>query len=210
MESTESTFRYAADHTSPLSPILKALERETHLKTLSSQMISGEYQGQLLRFFSFMIRPRRVLEIGTFTGYSTLCLAEGLVDDGILHTIEVDDELGWISRKYFEKAGFLEKIKQHTGNAEVVLQKIDESFDLVFLDAGKMNYAEHFEMVFPKIRPGGFLLADNVLWDGKVARGEKDATAEALRKFNAQIQADERVENLLLTVRDGLLVVRKK
>lgn len=209
MDFSEATFRYAAAHTTPLPPLLRELERETHLKTLSPQMISGEYQGQLLRLLSLMLRPMQVLEIGTFTGYSTLCLAAGLPDGGLLHTIEVDDELGWISRKYFAKAGLSEKIVQHTGDAAAVVPMLDEQFDFVFLDAGKMNYLEHYEMVLPKMRAGGVLLADNVLWDGKVVRGEREATAEALRLFNAHVHADSRVENLLLPLRDGLLLARK-
>lgn len=209
MDFSEATFRYAAAHTTPLSSLLRELERETHLKTLSPQMISGEYQGQLLRLVSLMLRPLRVLEIGTFTGYSTLCLAAGLPDGGLLHTIEVDDELGWISRKYFAKAGLSEKIVQHTGDAAAILPSLDEPFDLVFLDAGKLNYLEHYELVLPKMRAGGVLLADNVLWDGKVVRGEREATAEALRVFNAHVHADGRVENLLLPLRDGLLLLRK-
>lgn len=204
-----STLDYALAHTSPLAEVLHQLERETHLKTLSPQMLSGPLQGQLLRFFSLMLRPRRVLEIGTFTGFSAICLAEGLAEDGLLHTIEADDELGHIIRKYVQRAGFQDKVRLHFGDAAQIVPNIDDVFDLVFLDAGKLDYARHYELVLPKIRSGGFLLADNVLWDGKVLNPEKDATARALHDFNRMVQADPRVENLLLPLRDGLLVARK-
>jgi caffeoyl-CoA O-methyltransferase len=204
-----SSFDYAIAHTSPLADVLSRLERETHLKTLSPQMLSGPLQGQLLRFFSLMLRPRRVLEIGTFTGFSAICLAEGLTDDGLLHTIEADDELGHIIQKHIQLAGFQDKTRLHFGDAAQIVPMLDEVFDLVFLDAGKLDYAHHYELVLPKIRSGGFLLADNVLWDGKVLTPEKDATGRALHDFNRMVQADPQVENLLLPLRDGLLVARK-
>lgn len=201
---------YDLAHTTPLPPLFQSLERETHLRTLSPQMLSGPQQGALLRFISLMLRPRRVLEIGTFTGYAALCLAEGLAEDGLLHTIEVNDELAWLIRQYVEKAGLSDKIRLHLGDAADIVPHLDETFDLIFLDAGKMDYAQHYELVLPKLRPGGFLLADNVLWDGKVAGTEmKDATTLALRAFNDKIHQDPRVENLLLPLRDGLMMVRK-
>jgi predicted O-methyltransferase YrrM len=173
-------------------------------------MISGEYQGQLLRFLSLMLRPKRILEIGAFTGYTAICMAEGLAKDGVLHTIEANDELGWLIQKYVHQAGFSEKIVLHLGDAAQVIPTLDEVFDLVFLDAGKLDYPQHYEMALAKMRPGGFLLADNVLWDGKVASGnERDETARALRAFNDFVHQDERVENLLLPLRDGLMLVRK-
>ena len=202
---------YCLSHSSPPAELLQALDRETNLKTLSPQMQSGAYQGILLRFISLMMQPRRVLEVGTFTGYASLCLAEGLSDDGILHTIEANEELGWIIRKYVAKAGLEQKVQLHLGDAADIVPDLQETFDLVFLDAGKLDYLKHYEMVLPKMRPGGFLLADNVLWDGKVASGDtKDETARVLRDFNAQVHADARVENMLLPVRDGVMVVRKK
>jgi predicted O-methyltransferase YrrM len=197
-------------HTTPASALLEALDRETNLKTLSPQMQSGAYQGMLLRFISQMLQPKRILEIGTFTGYAALCLAEGLPEDGLLHTIEVNDELGWIFRKYVKLAGLEHKVLQHHGDAADIVPTLPDTFDLVFLDAGKLDYQQHYEMVLPKIRPGGFLLADNVLWDGKVAGGDtKDETARALRDFNDFVQADARVENMVLPIRDGILFVRK-
>lgn len=201
---------YCAAHTSGVSQVLKDLERETHLRTLSPQMLSGPYQGTLLRFFSMMIRPRRILEIGTFTGYTAICLAEGLTDDGILHTIEINDELSPLILKYLQKSDFEKKVRLHLGDAATVVPALDEMFDLVFLDAGKLDYPVHYELVLAKTRPGGFILADNVLWDGKVAAGdEKDETARVLRTFNNMVQNDPRVENILVPVRDGLMVMRK-
>jgi len=210
MPQTDPTLAYCFSHSSPLSGILHDLERETHLRTLGPQMLSGEYQGQLLRFLSLMLRPKRVLEIGTFTGYTAICMAEGLAEGGVLHTIEANDELGWLIQKYIQQAGMAQKIVLHLGDAAAVMPTLDEVFDLVFLDAGKLDYPAHYEMALAKMRSGGFLLADNVLWDGKVASGnERDETARALRAFNDFVQQDERVENLLLPFRDGLMVVRK-
>lgn len=174
-------------------------------------MQSGPYQGTLLKFISQMIRPRRVLEIGTFTGYATLCLANGLTDDGLLHTIEANDELAWIIRKYIGKAGLEHKILLHLGDAAQIVPELDEIFDLVFLDAGKLDYPAHYNMVLPKLRAGGFLLADNVLWDGKVSGpDQKDETTCVLRNFNTMVHTDTRVENILLPIRDGLMLVRKR
>ncbi len=201
---------YCLQHTTPVGPVLQNLERDTHLHTLYPQMLSGPYQGMLLQFISRMIQPRRVLEIGTFTGYGAICLAQGLVDDGLLHTIEVDDELQPVIARHVRSAGLENKIICHTGDAAELIPKLDERFDLVFLDAGKLDYQRHYELVLPKLRPGGFLLADNVLWNGKVATDSSDLTVQALRAFNTMVQADARVENLLLPLRDGLMLVRKR
>lgn len=174
-------------------------------------MQSGSYQGVLLKFISQMINPQRILEIGTFSGYSAICLADGLSEDGVLHTIEVNDELAWLIQKYVQLSGFEDKIVLHIGDAKSIIPKLDEIFDLVFIDAGKLEYTTHFEMVLPKVRSGGFILVDNVLWDGKVAGGDqKDETAVSLRAFNDHVHQDDRVENLLLPLRDGLMLIRKK
>jgi caffeoyl-CoA O-methyltransferase len=204
------TWEYCRTHTTPALPVLDALERATQLRTLSPQMSSGPYQGALLQMISRMLRPRRILEIGTFTGYAAICLAQGLTDDGLLHTIEVNDELAYLIREYVTRAGLAEKVRLHLGDAAVIVPELDETFDLVFLDAGKLDYPAHYELALAKLRPGGFLLADNVLWDGKVAANDPDETAQVLRRFNAAIQTDARVENLLLPLRDGLMLVRKK
>ncbi len=211
MPQLDATLNYCLTHSSPLNEVLHALERETHLRTLSPQMLSGAYQGQLLRFLSLMLRPMRILEVGTFTGYTAICMAEGLAQGGMLHTIEANDELGWLIQKYIRQAGMEKKITLHLGDAAKVLPTLSEVFDLVFVDAGKLDYPVHYELALAKMRPGAFLLADNVLWDGKVAAGnEKDETARALRAFNDFVHHDERVENLLLPFRDGLMVVRKR
>jgi caffeoyl-CoA O-methyltransferase len=207
----DKTSDYCARHTSPLDPVLRDLERATHLRTLSPQMLSGAYQGQLLRFVSRMLRPRRVLEIGTFTGYATICLAQGLADGGVLHTVEANDELGWIVNKYVAAAGLNDRVVLHLGDAAQVLPTLMVEFDLVFMDAGKLNYVEHYELALAKTRPGGFLIADNVLWDGKVAGGdERDETARVLRAFNDMVHRDPRVENILLPIRDGLMLMQKR
>lgn len=211
MPQADHTFDYCMAHTSALDPVFHQLERETQLRTLAPQMMSGPYQGQLLRFISSMVRPQRVLEIGTFTGYSALCLAAGLPPGGQLHTIEANDELGYIIRKYIALAGYQDQIVLHFGDAAQIVPTLEDTFDLVFLDAGKLDYPQHYELALAKMRQGAILLADNVLWDGKVASGnEKDETARLLRSFNNMVQQDERVENLLLPLRDGLMVVRKK
>lgn len=211
MSTTDKTLDYCYEHTSPVHETLLAVERATHLRTLSPQMMSGPYQGMLLHFISRMVRPARALEIGTFTGYTAICIAQGMPDDGILHTIEVNDELAWLIRSHLEHAGVEYKVQLHVGDAATIIPTLDGDFDLVFLDAGKMDYPKHYELALEKTRPGGFLLADNVLWDGKVAGGdEKDETARLLREFNDFIQQDERVENILLPVRDGLMMMRKK
>lgn len=211
MQSFQLDWSYCQEHTSPASALLLELDRETNLKTLSPQMQSGPYQGMLLQMISHMLRPRRVLEIGTFTGYATICLAAGLPEDGLIHTIEANDELAWIIRKYIGRAGLENKVALHLGDAAQIVPLLDEVFDLVFLDAGKLDYPAHYHMVLPKIRPGGFLIADNVLWDGKVAGGDqKDETARVLREFNAQVCQDARVEQIILPLRDGLMLVRKK
>ena len=210
MISKNTEFDYCLSRTSQQSNLLESLDRETHLKTLSPQMQSGHYQGTLLRFISQMIRPDRVLEIGTFSGYASLCLAAGLTHQGKLHTIEVNDEMAWLIRKYVHLAGFDEKIVLHLGDAAEIIPYLDDIFDLAFLDAGKLDYLRHYELVLPKMRHGGFILADNVLWDGKVAGMDtKDDTSRALREFNAFVHNDPRVENILMPLRDGLMLIRK-
>lgn len=211
MVSKNLEFDYCLAHTTFQSELLEQLDRETNLKTLSPQMLSGSLQGTFLKMVSQMIKPKRVLEIGTFTGYATLCLAEGLQADGVVHTIEANDELAWLINKYIGLAGLEKKVVLHLGDAANIIPTLPTGFDLVFLDAGKLDYLKHYEMVLPKVHAGGFILADNVLWDGKVASNDqKDETAVYLRQFNQFIQEDERVENLLLPLRDGLMLIRKK
>lgn len=206
----DNLLQYCLQHSTPAGALLQTLERETHLRTLNPQMLSGPLQGMLLNMICRMIRPQRVLEIGTFTGYSALCLAQGLPDGGLLHTIEADDELEPIIRKYLQQSGLNDRIVLHIGDAADILPTLNGPFDLVFLDAGKLDYARHYALVMPKIRPGGFLLADNVLWNGKVLSENPDATVQALQAFNTMIREDPQVENLLLPLRDGIMLVRKK
>ncbi len=200
---------YCAQHTAPPSSVLYDLERETYLKTLAPQMLSGHLQGTLLQFLSEMIRPKLILEIGTFTGYSAICLAQGLREGGKLHTIDVNPEVQYLVDKYIRRAGLEDKITFHLGDALDIVPTLPDGFDLAFIDAGKQQYLDFYELILPKIRPGGYLLADNVLWDGKVIADVDDADTIAIRQFNQRIQDDNRVRNIMLPIRDGLSIMRK-
>lgn len=202
---------YAEAHTSPESPLLQRLTRETYAKILYPRMLSGHFQGRLLAMLSQMIRPKRILEIGTFTGYSALCLAEGLAEGGTLTTLDANEELEEFTRRFFAESGLADRIDYRIGEALALLPGLPGPFDLVFLDADKLAYSTYFDLIFDKLSPGGFLLADNVLWSGKVIQPTEkpDKDTQALLDFNAKIHADPRVENLLLPMRDGLMVVRK-
>lgn len=201
---------YCEAHGTPQSDLLYELERESNLKTLSPQMISGTLQGQLLQFLSKMIQPTSVLEIGTFTGYATLCLAAGIPSDGHLHTIEANPELAYIIRKYIKKADLESIITLHIGDAKKIIPQLDNSFDLVFIDAGKKDYHLYYDLVFDQVRPGGIILADNVLWSGKVIQPGKNTDSKVIDAFNKKVLADDRVENMILPIRDGLSIIRKK
>lgn len=202
---------YAQKHSSDQSSVLDDLYRETHLTVMHPRMLSGKQQGRFLSMISHMIQPKAVLEIGTYTGFSAICLAEGLPKDGEIHTIELDPELQQIARRYFKKAGFEQQIIQYIGNALEVIPELDLFFDLVFIDADKDNYSNYYHLVFDKVRPGGYILVDNVLWSGKVIeslkKGDKDTAG--ILEFNALVQQDKRVENVLLPMRDGLMLIRK-
>jgi len=203
--------QYIINHISPEDDFLNELDRETHLKVLRSRMLSGHLQGQILSMLSCMIKPKCILEIGTFTGYSALCLAKGLTVDGQLHTIEIDDELETIAQKYFLKSGMSGRIFQHIGDAREIIPSINQPFDLVFIDADKREYCDYYKLVFDHIPVGGFILADNILWDGKVVDPEA-ATEEQTRgilDFNDLVQNDSRVRNVILPVRDGIMLVQK-
>jgi len=203
---------YVVAHTSEESEILKQLNRETHLKALRPRMLSGHLQGRLLSMFSNMLKPERILEIGTYTGYATICLAEGLSENGIIHTIEKNAELENFARKYFAKVGIQDKVIFHIGNALDIIPELDETFDLVFIDADKENYSKYFQLIIDKVKPGGLIIADNVLWGGKVIENVPDKDKETLGivEFNELVNNDERVENLILPFRDGLMLMRKK
>ena len=211
MDELKKLTAYCEKFTSPPSEVLIELERETYLKTLAPQMLTGHLQGQFLSFISLLRRPKTVLEIGTFTGYGAICLAKGLSGGGMVHTIEVNPELSYISEKYFAKAGLENSIKLHIGNAlSLIPQMTDLTFDLVYLDAGKQDYAQVYELVVEKINPGGLLLVDNVLWSGKVVEQVDDKDTTVLDTFNQMVHADRRVSNLLLPIRDGILIIEKK
>ncbi|MGB0522735.1 MAG: O-methyltransferase [Flammeovirgaceae bacterium] len=206
----ESLDHYIEQHTSPESEVLEELNRETNLNVLMPRMLSGHIQGVVLKMISHMIRPKRILEIGTYTGYSGICLADGLTADGLLYTIDINEELEDMVSSYLKKAGVDHKVKQLIGDAMEIIPTLNETFDLVFIDADKVNYVNYYHMVFDKVRVGGYFLADNVLWSGKVADDTKqDKDTNALRELNALIQNDDRVENVILSVRDGLLLARK-
>lgn len=200
---------YASAHTSPLDSVLQELERETFLKILSPQMVAGSLQGALLRFISQWLKPQRVLEVGTFTGYSAICFASQMPDNALLHTIELNEELEYMILKYVEKAGLSDKVKLHIGDAKKIIPLLDEKFDLVYLDADKQAYSYYYDLIFDKINIGGYLLADNVLWSGKVLAPEKSKDAVALDLFNKKVQNDSRVTNILLPIDDGLMIAQK-
>ncbi|MEM9544912.1 MAG: O-methyltransferase [Bacteroidota bacterium] len=189
--------------------ILYNLYRETHIKTMAPRMASGPIQGRFLSLLSQLLAPKQILEIGTFTGYATICMAEGLAKNGHITTIEVNPELNYLSDKYFKLAGIREKVTSLIGDAKEIIPKLDQTYDLVFIDAKKKDYAFYYDQVIEQVNEGGIILADNVLWDGKVIDGSKDATSESLRLFNNKVKDDNRVSTLLLPLRDGLMIMRK-
>ena len=200
---------YAEKFTSGESDVLQELRRECYEKYEDSSMLSGFFQGRVLAMFSRMIRPRVVLEIGTYLGYSALCFAEGLADDGKVITLDVNEETNKVARSFVEKSEYTDRIDFRLGPATEIIPTLDETFDLVFIDADKPNYSNYYNLIFDKVRPGGFIIADNVLWSGKVLDHEKDENTQALHNFNEMVQADDRVSNVLLPIRDGLMVVCK-
>ncbi|NBB29580.1 O-methyltransferase [Cellulophaga sp. BC115SP] len=204
---------YSEQHTTPESDLLKKLNRDTHVKILQPRMLSGHLQGRYLAEVSYMMRPRRILEIGTYTGYSALCLAEGLADDGKIITIDVNEELETFTRSFFDESPYADKIDYRIGDAGEIIPTLDEVFDLVFIDADKMNYTKYYNLVFDKVRKGGYILSDNVLWSGKVANVEEgkkiDKDTKNLLDFNKMCHDDPRTENILLPLRDGIMISRK-
>lgn len=194
----------------PESELLQKIDRETNLKVLMPRMLSGHYQGRVLSMLSKMVSPKRVLEIGTFTGYATLCLAEGLSADGIIYTLDINAELEDMVRANFAQSAYNSQIKYILGNAIETVNDLAETFDLVFIDADKKNNGTYYDLVFDRIRPGGIIIVDNVLWSGKVLQDKQDKDTRNITTFNDKIANDERVEKLILPVRDGLFVIRKK
>jgi predicted O-methyltransferase YrrM len=201
---------YAEKHSSPESTVLQELNRETFAKVLMPRMLSGHLQGRLLSMFSRMIQPKQILEIGTYTGYSAICMAEGLSEGGMLYTIDVNDELASLVTNYIEKAGMQKQIKPYVGDAVKIIPSLQGPFDLVFIDADKINYSLYYNLTFDKVRKGGFIIADNVLWSGHVLDPSKaDKDTRALIAFNEKVLRDNRVEKVMAPVRDGLLIIQK-
>lgn len=203
---------YVEQHTQAELEVLAKLNRETHAKVMMPRMLSGHLQGEVIRMLSHMIRPQRILEIGTFTGYSAICWCAGLSDGGKLFTIDINEELESMVRRYFQEAGVAEKIDFRIGNALEIVKAIEGPFDIVFIDADKENYSRYYDLVFDKVRTGGYIIADNVLWSGKVImpQGKADKDTKAIDTYNKKVHADERVENVLFPIRDGLMIARKK
>lgn len=207
----EKIDQYANDLTTPDSELLQSLERETHLKVLSPRMLSGHLQGRLLSLISHLMRPNYILEIGTYTGYSAICLAEGLLPEGRLITIDRNDELETILSKYLLNSPKASQIDLRIGYAAEIIPTLPDGIDLVFIDADKPNYATYYDLVIDKMKPGGLILADNVLWSGKIVEEIKpnDKSTKALHEFNLKVHHDTRVENILIPIRDGILAIRK-
>ncbi len=204
---------YAEKYTSQESEVLSELNRDTWTNVLIPRMLSGHLQGRLLSMLSKLHRPKTILEIGTYTGYSALCLAEGLANDGVLHTIDINEELKDMVLEYIEKAGYTDRVKFHIGNAIEIIPALNIRPDLVFIDADKENYSNYYDLVIEKMPSGGIIIADNVLWSGKVLdKNERinDEETAALYAFSEKVMNDDRVENILLPVRDGLMIARKK
>jgi len=194
----------------PESDLLKNIDRETNLKVLMPRMLSGHYQGRVLSMLSKMVSPKRILEIGTFTGYATICLAEGLTSDGIIYTLDINAELEDMVRSNFAKSNYNDKIQYILGDATKTVIELNEVFDIVFIDADKKNNGIYYDLIFDRVRSGGLIIVDNVLWSGKVLQEKKDKDTKNITSFNDKIAGDERVEKLILPVRDGLFVIRKK
>ncbi len=204
--------QYVNNHISAESEILRSLNRETHQKILQPRMLSGHLQGRFLSMLSNMIKPQRVLEIGTYTGYSALCFAEGLAENGHIDTIDRNEELEPLIQRYIDEAGLSKSITLHIGNALEIIQKLNHSYDIVFIDADKENYVNYYNAIFDKVPIGGYIMADNVLWSGKVLDREEvknDIDTRGIVDYNEAIQQDDRVENVLFPIRDGIMIARK-
>jgi predicted O-methyltransferase YrrM len=203
--------QYVTDHSSAVSPLLSQIDRETHLEVLQPRMLSGHFQGRVLSMLAQLLKPTAILEIGTYTGYSALCLAEGLSPDGKLITIDVNEELAQRVRSYFQASAYAQQIDYRIGNAAQLIPTLPYTFDLIFIDADKQQYPLYYEQALEKLKPGGFILIDNVLWSGKVLDTQhQDKDSVLLRELNLKISQDARVEKVLLPIRDGLYLIRKK
>ena len=202
--------QYLEDHSMEESDLLKALDRETHQKVLQPRMLSGSHQGRLLALLSKMIGPKKILEVGTYTGYATLCMAEGLTTGGSIDTIDHNEELADMQRRYFDQSPYGNQITQHLGEAKDILKTLAGPYELVFLDADKENYPHYFDLIIDKLETGGVILSDNVLWSGKVLEKAIDEATSALQEYNHKINTDARVETIILPIRDGLTITRKR
>lgn len=200
---------YSTQHSTTESDLLKQINRDTHAKVMMPRMLSGHLQGRVLSMISNMMRPKRILEIGTYTGYSALCLAEGLQPDGKLITVDINEELQERVKAYFSAADLKDKVEYFIGDAATIIPTLTDEFDLVFIDADKEQYSTYYDLVIDKVKTGGVILADNVLWSGKVLDSKPDKDTRAIVEFNNKIQADKRVENVLLPIRDGIMMIRK-
>jgi caffeoyl-CoA O-methyltransferase len=207
---TEEIIDYAEKFTSDESSVLKELREHCYAHYEDKAMLSGFVQGRVLAMFSKMIRPKVVLEIGTYLGYSALCFAEGLADGGKVITLDIQEDTNKVARAFVEKSEFADRIEFHLGFATEIIPTLPETFDLVFIDADKPNYANYYDLIFDKVHSGGFIIADNVLWSGKVLEGDQDENTKALHEFNQNVQADDRVQNVLLPIRDGLMAISKR
>lgn len=211
MELNADIEKYIDEHSEQEPEVLARLSRATHQKILRPRMLSGNLQGQLLKMLCRMNHAHRVLELGTFTGYAAISMAMGLEEDGVVHTVDINDEIEEFTREYIDRSGLSDRIVFHIGDACEIIPQLDEMFDLVFIDADKRQYADYYRLVFDKVRPGGIIVADDVLWEGKVLdEASRDAQTRGILDFNALVQADGRVENLLLPIRHGLMLIRKK
>ena len=207
----EDIQQYVEDHSDVESPLLSKINRETHARVMMPRMLSGHLQGRVLSMLTHMIQPKVILEVGTYTGYSALCMAEGLAKDGKLITLDINEELHDQVQGYFDESDYSAQIDYRIGNAMELIPEINEPFDLVFIDADKKNYLNYYNLVIDQVRSGGFIIADNVLWSGKVVQTEKiTKDTQVILDFNRFVQEDDRVENVLFPIRDGLMIVRKK
>lgn len=202
---------YVLAHTQEETPVLKALNRETYVKVMTPRMLAGQLQGRVLSMLSNMIRPRQILEIGTYTGYSAICLSEGLQEGGKIHTIDNNEELQEMVSRYLEEAGITGKVNLYMGNALDIIPAINETFDLVYIDADKVNYSNYYDLLFDRVRKGGYIIADNALWSGKILDDPQkmDEDTKAVIAYNRKVHADKRVENVIFPIRDGLMICRK-
>ncbi len=201
--------KYSLNHTTKESKLLESLNRETWAKVMNPRMLSGHLQGKILSMFSNMIKPKNILEIGTYTGYSALCMAEGLQKDGIIHTIDINEEHIDFAKKYFNRSDYEKNIKSYLGNALEIIPKLNWNFQLVFIDADKENYSKYFDLIIDKIDINGYIIADNVLWSGKVIQKKQDTETKALDLYNKKVFSDTRIETILMPIRDGLMISRK-